>query len=59
MTHKSYKELQDEIYQEALTEAFLELGEDHEFDAMASAQEAVYEWSNEFPENGNDWQDQS
>ena len=55
---KTYEELRNEIYSEALTEAFLDYGEDHEFDAMASAQETVYEWTNEFPENGNDWQDQ-
>ena len=58
MKYKTYKQTQDEIYSEALTEAFLDYGEDHEFDAMASAQETVYEWTNKFPENGNDWQDQ-
>jgi len=48
---KTYKELQNEIYTENLTEAFKELGEDHEGDAHEWAHEAVSEWSNEFPES--------
>ena len=46
---KTYEELRNEIYSEALTEAFLDYGEDHEGDAHEWAHEAVAEWSKEFP----------
>ena len=46
----SYEEMQAMIYSEALTEAFKEVGEDHEGDAHEWAHEAVAEWCNEFPE---------
>ena len=54
MPFKTYKQAQDEIYSESLTENLLELGEDHECDAHANAHEDVWEWSQEFPESTYD-----
>jgi len=47
----TYEQMQSTIFSEALAEGFAECGENHAEDAYQHANEAVYEWSNEFPKS--------
>lgn len=46
----TYREMQDQVFEEALKKAFKEYPQDQKLAAFEAAHEAAYEWSLEFPE---------